>query len=127
MDDKAHAEIVTKLRRERDEAIAEIGRIGAELGRCRAEVERLHTLMASMQDWPAEIDAMVAELREQCDEIERLREDAERYRWLREKCKAYPAYPELRLTIARDDGWRLLPWSGDDPDRKIDALRGEEE
>lgn len=37
------------------------------------ENERLRNLTASMQDWSAEKDAMVAELHEQCDEIKRFR------------------------------------------------------
>lgn len=41
--------------------------------------------------------------------------DARRYAWLREACISGP------LTIAESDSWALQPWSGDDPDRKIDA------
>ena len=43
--------------------------------------------------------------------------DAERYRWLRDKCQRHGG----GLTIAKTTEWDLSPWSGDDPDREIDA------
>lgn len=60
------------------------------------------------------ISALEAELAE-------WRKDAERYRWLRDKCR------DGSLTIARADDWSLHPWSGDDIDKEIDAAhKGEE-
>lgn len=47
-----------------------------------------------------------------------LLEDAERYRWLRKQCSVTGS-----LTIAKAGMWDLTPWSGDDPDRHIDAAR----
>ena len=49
-------------------------------------------------------------------EVERLRKDVERYRWLREQCNV-----NGNLTIAKCSEWGLEGWSGDDPDRAIDA------
>jgi hypothetical protein len=43
--------------------------------------------------------------------------DAERYNWLRTEIEAG------RLTIAKPGAWHLEPWSGDDPDGRIDAAR----
>lgn len=42
--------------------------------------------------------------------------DAARYRWLREQCKKHDG-----LVIAETASFGLLSWSGDDPDRAIDA------
>ena len=55
-------------------------------------------------------------------ENEALRKDASRYRWLRDQIK-YGG-----LLIAESAGWELVSWSGDDPDREIDAAlsRGSE-
>jgi hypothetical protein len=50
-------------------------------------------------------------------ELAEWRKDAERYRWLRDKCR------DGSLTIARADDWSLHPWSGDDIDKEIDAAR----
>lgn len=65
-------------------------------------------------DCGAEVSALRAELAE-------WRKDAERYRWLRDKCR------DGSLTIARADDWSLHPWSGDDIDKEIDAARKGEE
>jgi hypothetical protein len=49
-------------------------------------------------------------------ELESLRKDAERYRWLRGQIE------RQRLVIAESCGWDgLKSWSGDDPDKHIDA------
>lgn len=68
--------------------------------------------------WPHRV------LHDAAEEITRLRaelaeckQDAERYRWLRDKCR------DGSLTIARADDWSLHPWSGDDIDKEIDAAR----
>lgn len=42
--------------------------------------------------------------------------DAARYRWLRNECEKHRG-----LTIAQGGWLSLEPWSGDDPDRAIDA------
>lgn len=47
--------------------------------------------------------------------------DAARYRWLRAQVQSGP------LTIAKSDPWELQPWSGDDPDGRIDAARASHE
>jgi hypothetical protein len=51
-------------------------------------------------------------------ERDELRKDAERYRWLRAECEKHGG-----LTIATEGSWGLNPWSGDDPDGRIDAAR----
>jgi hypothetical protein len=47
--------------------------------------------------------------------------DAQRYRWLRGECERHGG-----LTIASAGAFGLEPWSGDDPDRAIDAAMSQE-
>ena len=48
-----------------------------------------------------------------------MEKDAARYRWLRAECEKHGG-----LTIAKVDTFALIPWSGDDPDSRIDrAMR----
>lgn len=53
----------------------------------------------------------------QSEQVQALRKNAERYRWLREQCEK----PLGGLTICEVGLFDLKPWSGDDPDRYIDA------
>lgn len=50
------------------------------------------------------------------EELESAMKDAERYRWLREKIE------NDDFLIARVSDWGFTSWSGDDPDRYIDAV-----
>lgn len=60
---------------------------------------------------------MQPELIEWCKE---LRRDADRYRWLRRQIQSGP------LVIAKCSDWGMESWSGDNPDKEIDAARGGE-
>jgi len=63
-----------------------------------------------------ELQKMISAYNDPTDEA--MRKDAERYRWLREHHK-YGSKPELTISEIRHRS--LDPWSGDNPDRAIDA------
>ena len=63
----------------------------------------------------ADLEHDVLRLRAENAELKR---DAERYRWLRD-CHGNDG--QKNLTICEVFKWSLEPWSGDDPDRAIDA------
>jgi hypothetical protein len=71
----------------------------------RDEAHAMGALMNASD--PESLRALLAERDE-------LAKDAARYRWLRAQVQSGP------LTIAKSDPWELQPWSGDDPDERID-------
>ncbi len=112
---------------------AEIARLRAEAAASRKRIAAYELLTRSLESritLYSEKDSARAEAVATLDseraanatltaEIEALRKDAERYRWLRNKIE------NENFVIAQDDNWSLISWSGDDPDRYIDAAMRE--
>jgi hypothetical protein len=67
-------------------------------------------------------DALKAEVERLKAQLDVTQKDAERYRWFRENC-----CKGENLVIAQSDGFSLSSWSGDDPDRYIDAAIQEQQ
>jgi hypothetical protein len=71
---------------------------------------------AILENGCAEIADTKKQIEDAKADSDALRRDAERYRWLRDECKKYNGF-----TIAKVTTWSLEPWSGDNPDARIDA------
>ncbi|SER56061.1 hypothetical protein SAMN05216409_1512 [Pseudomonas lutea] len=92
----------------------------AEVERLREEVEQLNKALEvekrSVENEVKRRNQYAKESDELDRQVEALKADAERYRWFKENC-----CQGENLVIAQSDGFSLSSWSGDDPDRHIDA------